>query len=112
MNQLELIGLLTVSYFLAYKPIVWLLKWLTNYFTNSSDKLLRPVNGEYAIVTGATDGIGLEYAKQLADRGYNLLLISRTESKLKNVVERLKCQKRSVNVCSFFFINSFFSLIK
>lgn len=38
--------------------------------------------GAYAVVTGASDGIGKEYAKQLGKRGFNLILISRTESKL------------------------------
>ncbi|KAI9054648.1 hypothetical protein LZ554_001800 [Drepanopeziza brunnea f. sp. 'monogermtubi'] len=38
--------------------------------------------GTWAIVTGASDGIGKEYAIQLAQKGFNLLLISRTASKL------------------------------
>ena len=34
------------------------------------------------MVTGASDGLGKEYAIQLAQKGFNLLLISRTASKL------------------------------
>ena len=30
----------------------------------------------YALVTGASSGMGLEFAKQLAQRGYNLLIVS------------------------------------
>lgn len=37
------------------------------------------------MVTGSTDGIGKEYAKQLAQRGINILLIARNESKLMQV---------------------------
>lgn len=38
--------------------------------------------GKYAIVTGATDGIGRAYALALAKEGMSLILISRTEAKL------------------------------
>ena len=37
----------------------------------------------YAVVTGATDGLGLEYAMEFASRGMNVYLISRTKSKLQ-----------------------------
>lgn len=37
------------------------------------------------MVTGSTDGIGKEYAKQLAQRGVNIVLIARNESKLIQV---------------------------
>lgn len=38
--------------------------------------------GSWVLVTGASDGIGKEYATQIAKQGYNLLLVSRTQSKL------------------------------
>eukprot|EP01084_Bolivina_argentea_P267817 454728_1 len=38
--------------------------------------------GKWAVVTGSTDGIGKEYALQLAKRGLNIILISRTQSRL------------------------------
>ncbi|RPB21798.1 3-ketoacyl-reductase [Terfezia boudieri ATCC MYA-4762] len=39
--------------------------------------------GSWALVTGASDGIGKEFALQLASKGSNILLVSRTESKLQ-----------------------------
>ena len=39
----------------------------------------------WAIITGSTDGIGLEYAKEFAKKGFNLLLIARNDSKLSDV---------------------------
>ncbi|KAK7202405.1 3-ketoacyl-CoA reductase, partial [Myxozyma melibiosi] len=41
--------------------------------------------GAWAIVTGASDGIGKEYALQLAKAGFNLVLVSRTQSKLSTL---------------------------
>ena len=46
--------------------------------------------GEWAVVTGATDGIGKEYARQFAKRGFPVVLISRTKSKLDRVSDEIK----------------------
>jgi len=43
--------------------------------------------GTWALVTGATDGIGLEFCMQLARSGFNICLVSRTESKLEAVTK-------------------------
>ncbi|XP_060768063.1 very-long-chain 3-oxoacyl-CoA reductase-B [Neoarius graeffei] len=41
--------------------------------------------GKWAVVTGATDGIGKAYAEELARRGFAIVLISRTQEKLDDV---------------------------
>jgi 17beta-estradiol 17-dehydrogenase / very-long-chain 3-oxoacyl-CoA reductase len=46
--------------------------------------------GSWALVTGASDGIGLEFASQLAAKGFNLILASRTESKLSTLAKSLE----------------------
>ncbi|CCD24192.1 ketoreductase NDAI_0C05330 [Naumovozyma dairenensis CBS 421] len=51
----------------------------------------------YCVVTGASDGIGKEYAIQMAERGFNLILISRTLSKLETMKEEL-VKKYSIEV--------------
>ncbi len=43
----------------------------------------------WAVVTGATDGIGLGFCKILAKLGFNIVLISRNAEKLKQTVEKL-----------------------
>lgn len=43
----------------------------------------------YALITGASQGLGMEFAATLAQRGYNLLLVSRSEVKLQEVKEDL-----------------------
>ncbi|XP_020277907.1 inactive hydroxysteroid dehydrogenase-like protein 1 [Pseudomyrmex gracilis] len=45
--------------------------------------------GEWAIVTGSTDGIGKAYAKELAAKNMNLILISRNLDKLNNTKQEI-----------------------
>ncbi|CAH1225027.1 HSD17B12 [Branchiostoma lanceolatum] len=50
----------------------------------------RNYAGRWAVVTGSTDGIGKAYADQLAARGLNIVLISRSEDKLKAVAAEIE----------------------
>ncbi|MFM1934914.1 MAG: hypothetical protein RL360_1795 [Bacteroidota bacterium] len=44
----------------------------------------------YAIITGGSKGIGKEIALQLAERGYNLLLVARNSYELQQVKEEIQ----------------------
>jgi short-subunit dehydrogenase len=44
---------------------------------------------EYALITGASSGIGLEISKVLAQKGFSLVLVARGEDKLKEVSQDL-----------------------
>uniref|UniRef100_UPI00398F49F7 very-long-chain 3-oxoacyl-CoA reductase-A-like isoform X1 n=1 Tax=Pristiophorus japonicus TaxID=55135 RepID=UPI00398F49F7 len=46
--------------------------------------------GRWAVVTGATDGIGKAYAKELAKHGMSIVLISRSQEKLDQVAKEIK----------------------
>lgn len=43
----------------------------------------------FTVVTGATDGIGKAYAFELARKGLNVVLVSRTLSKLQEVAKEI-----------------------
>lgn len=44
----------------------------------------------WAVVTGASDGIGAEFAQQLARAGFNILLVSRTQTKLDTLAKEIE----------------------
>lgn len=58
---------------------------------------MKNEQGGYALITGATSGIGYELAKLFAQDGYNIIAVARTESDLKNVAEEFR-QEYNVQV--------------
>lgn len=44
---------------------------------------------KYALVTGGSSGIGLEYARQLAEKGYHLVIVSNQEEENRGVAEEI-----------------------
>jgi short-subunit dehydrogenase len=46
-------------------------------------------NGAWALITGATSGIGLAYTKELAKQNKPVVLVARNEAKLKEVADEL-----------------------
>lgn len=61
-----------------------------NYMTSLNMKKRYGKAGEWAVVTGASEGIGQAMAIDLGRRGFNVCVIARTQSKLDSVVEELK----------------------
>jgi len=85
----EVIGKLFAVYILARILLsIWkklrafffpLLGWRINYKSY----------GQWAVVTGATDGIGKAYALELAKLGMKVVLISRTQEKLDQIAKEI-----------------------
>ena len=48
--------------------------------------------GKWAVITGASDGIGKEYAFQLASKGFNVVLVSRTQAKLETLASEIEAK--------------------
>jgi len=85
------------SLFLLYKLITAIRIWVIG-----NGDLLTPKLGKWAVVTGATDGIGKSYAEELARRGFAIVLISRSQDKLddvaKSLEERYNVETKSIAV--------------
>ncbi|XP_042859279.1 inactive hydroxysteroid dehydrogenase-like protein 1 [Penaeus japonicus] len=92
LSVLALVGLLAVGKILArslwvavgaLRTYVWARLWRKN---------LVQTYGKWAVVTGSTDGIGESYAKELAKKGMNILLVSRNMEKLQRVAREIRSQ--------------------
>jgi short-subunit dehydrogenase len=60
-----------------------------NTLTTLDSKLMENVN-QYALITGATSGIGFELAKIFAQNGYNLVIVARDEAVLEEKAAELQ----------------------
>ena len=103
MIYLELASFLLGSFFL----LRWLLRSLTTfynlYFDTRTTIYRYGPRGTWACVTGSTDGIGKAIALELAARGFNIVLISRTLSKLNSVASEVQKHGVETRVLAFDF---------
>lgn len=80
-----------LGFLLLSKHSLSFLTWLIVTFLKPPKDLLTAY-GSWAVVTGATDGIGKAFAFQLAAKGLNLILISRSQAKLETVSLEIQAQ--------------------
>ena len=52
--------------------------------------------GPWAVIAGGSEGVGAEFATQLADDGFNLVLLARKEGPLEETAAA--CRQRGVDV--------------
>jgi len=90
---------------ILYNLLFWIGMWQIGWWVcRTIDLLFRTFFGTevstkrygentWAVVTGATDGIGLAAAKHLARKGFNIVLMSRTLEKLNSCAADIKTLK-------------------
>ncbi|XP_037927431.1 hydroxysteroid dehydrogenase-like protein 1 [Teleopsis dalmanni] len=71
-------------------PYIIIRDYVNQKFFGEKQKRLVERFGEWAVITGSTDGIGKYYARELAREGFNVVLISRTKSKLEAVASEIE----------------------
>lgn len=81
-------GFMTIGAFVVLRVVVTAVHAVFSSWIRPSKNLKN--FGEWAVVTGATDGIGKALAIELARKGMNVLLISRTQQKLDDVEKEIK----------------------
>lgn len=90
----EYFGLVVFSY-TVFKIACRLINNMGTFFLGFGKVNLKKY-GSWAVVTGCTDGIGKAYTEELAKRGMNVVLISRTLSKLEDQAKELE-EKYSIH---------------
>uniref|UniRef100_A0A0K0DBX7 Estradiol 17-beta-dehydrogenase 12 n=1 Tax=Angiostrongylus cantonensis TaxID=6313 RepID=A0A0K0DBX7_ANGCA len=88
---------------IVYKIVAALYNILWPYVIASSVDLHSKAGAKWAVVTGATDGIGKAYAYEMARKGFNVYLVSRTQSKLSEVQKDIMEKYSKVEVKTFAF---------
>ncbi|KAI9166654.1 3-ketodihydrosphingosine reductase gsl-3 [Paramyrothecium foliicola] len=63
-----------------------------------------PVDGKTVLITGASEGMGLSVAKQLAAKGANVIIVSRSVSKLNVALEEIKASAKNPSAQRFHYI--------
>lgn len=94
----------------AYRLLSGIRVWVLG-----NGRLVSPTElGKWAVVTGATDGIGKAYAEELARRGFAIVLISRSQEKLDDVSKAIssKCGVETKTIAADFSAVDIYSRIE
>ena len=75
--------------FVSHKFTTFCHSYLTMYFSKSH---FQP-QGKCALIVGASQGLGAELARQLYSKGCTVILVARTQAKLKLVVDEIEKEK-------------------
>src|SRR5437588_7979360 len=62
--------------------------------------LPTPEDNSIALITGASSGIGEQFARQLSQQGYRVVLVARRQERLDELVRELGGEQRAVAVAA------------
>ncbi|KAI9479171.1 hypothetical protein LPJ78_001293 [Coemansia sp. RSA 989] len=81
------VGIGVVAYYISL-----IITFIYDVFVRTGIKLEKfgAGKGAWAVVTGCTDGLGREAALELARKGFNMLLLSRSQEKLDAMAEEVR----------------------
>ncbi|VDK37668.1 unnamed protein product [Gongylonema pulchrum] len=92
--------------YVLYRLATVLYNIIYPFFLATPINLRKAAGAKWAVVTGSTDGIGKAYALELAQNGFAIVLVSRTQSKLDDVKEEIeKLYGVEVKTIAFDFTN-------
>ncbi|KAF7813651.1 very-long-chain 3-oxoacyl-CoA reductase-like protein [Senna tora] len=91
LQRFLIIIIASLGFLILLKHFIFFLSWILHTFLRSEKDLIGTY-GSWALITGATDGIGKAFALGLARRGLNLILVSRSSGKLRSVSEEIRAE--------------------
>lgn len=97
--------LMTIGLIWTIRFGIKLLRGINYFFLKTGANIAKRYSvGSWVVITGATDGLGKEFAMQFAKLKFNVCLISRTQSKLESVADEISKKygvKTSTVACDF-----------
>lgn len=96
------LGIFTIARFLFRTSLAFI---ETLVLPGKSLKKFGSGTGSWAVVTGASDGIGKEFALQLASAGFNILLVARNQAMLSDVADEIAKRTEGGVESKIFFID-------
>ncbi|KAI1504185.1 short-chain dehydrogenase [Biscogniauxia marginata] len=71
-----------------------------------SNKNHMPVEGKTVLITGASEGMGRSAARQMAEKGANVILVSRSAGKLEEALAEIRAAARNPQAQRFHYITA------
>ena len=95
-----------IFYFIGFSVTLYyslkFIHFFLHFFSKKIDIKTRYYQKDsWAIVTGASDGIGKEFAKKFASLGFNVCLMARNKEKTDNVVKKIQFLSPNIKLQSF-----------